>query len=224
MKTKSEAIERINLLKQKADDALNQSSRGTIHDFVPPSSYNGFRSQTLSFLRQLLGDGHTYTREFNSVVSEGEVYITNVEGGKAILESLEQDIQNDYLKSLKELVNAEIFSDFIEMAQHLLENDYKDASAVIAGAVLEEHLKQLASANGIPVTDIKNDKVISKKASLLNADLASKAAYNKIVEKQVTGWQGIRNAAAHGKYSEYTKEQVHLMIEGILDLIAKHPA
>jgi len=32
-------------------------------------------------------------------------------------------------------------------------------------------------------------------------------------------WLGIRNSAAHGKYSEYTKEEISLMLQGIRQFI-----
>jgi len=37
-------------------------------------------------------------------------------------------------------------------------------------------------------------------------------------------WLDIRNNAAHGKYSEYSDEDVDLMIKGILNFIASNPA
>jgi hypothetical protein len=39
------------------------------------------------------------------------------------------------------------------MAQHLLEQNYKDAAAVMVGGVLEEHLRQLCIAASVPVEE-----------------------------------------------------------------------
>ena len=50
---------------------------------------------------------------------------------------------------MKKLVSAEIFSDFLEMAAHVLEQDYKDPAAVMIGTVLEENLRQLCHSAGI---------------------------------------------------------------------------
>ena len=45
--------------------------------------------------------------------------------------------ENSY-GSLEELLPV-VFGDFLEMAQHLVDNGYKDAAAVVAGSTLEVH-------------------------------------------------------------------------------------
>ena len=69
--------------------------------------------------------------------------------GIEILKSIKAEIQNGWFQSYKGIISSEIFSDFLEMASHLLDNGYKDASAVMIGGVLEEHLRQLCVTNGI---------------------------------------------------------------------------
>ena len=46
-------------------------------------------------------------------------------------------------------------------------------------------------------------------------DLKEAGVFNEIYAKQLRAWADIRNAAAHGQFEEFTKEQVALMIEGI---------
>jgi hypothetical protein len=65
-------------------------------------------------------------------------------------------------------VAAEVFTDFIEMAEHLLEQGYKDPAAVVAGSVLEEHLRQLCHKNAIDtVTVDSSGKANPKKPTCL---------------------------------------------------------
>lgn len=123
---------------------------------------------------------------------------------------------------MKDLVTAEIFSDFLEMAKYLLDENYKDASAVMIGSVLEEHLRQLSIRNGIPAEVLKDNKKVAKKADTLNSEIASKNVYNKLEQKNVTAWLDLRNKAAHGKYSEYSKQQVEIMYLGVLDFISRN--
>lgn len=59
------------------------------------------------------------------------------------LDALYRDIQGDYIKTLSELIHADVFSDYLEMSEYLLKEGYKDAAAVIAGSTLEEHLRTL---------------------------------------------------------------------------------
>lgn len=137
-----------------------------------------------------------------------------------IVQALLNDLQKGFTNSIEELLHANVFSDFIEMAEHLVNNGYKDAAAVITGSTLEVHLKQLAVKFGIQPD--RGGK--PKKADMLNSELVKTDAYSKLDQKSVTAWLGLRNDAAHGNYSEYDKSQVNLMIEGVRNFISRNPA
>jgi hypothetical protein len=137
-----------------------------------------------------------------------------------ILATLLEDIAAGRLATVTELLHADLFGDFLDMAQHLLEEGYKDAAAVMAGGVLEEHLRKLCAKFGVPATT--NTK--PKKADAMNADLAGALAYPKSDQKNVTAWLGLRNDAAHGNYAAYKLEQVVLLIQSIRDFITRVPA
>ncbi|MEQ9286493.1 MAG: hypothetical protein RIG77_06270 [Cyclobacteriaceae bacterium] len=188
-------------------------------DFISYVEYRemkGFSTSSLSFIEKLYGRNHTYYQNFNEVM-KGDQHPDYTRGGIEILQSIKSEIEDGWIYSVKELISAEIFSDFLEMAEHLLTKKYKDPAAVIIGSVLEEHLRQLCIKNNIKITISKNDSEITKKADRLNNDLASAEVYNKLDQKSVTGWLDLRNKAAHGKYSEYELSQVELMYNGVLD-------
>ena len=105
------------------------------------------------------------------------------------------------------------------MADYLLEEGYKDPAAVLAGGTLEEHLRKLCQKNDI---EIMKDISHYRKADSLNADLAGANVYSKLDQKSVTAWLDLRNKAAHGKYDEYTKEQVALMVQSLRDFISRN--
>jgi len=133
-----------------------------------------------------------------------------------------EDMAGGWLQTTKGLVSAEIFSDFIEMAKYLLDEGYKDPSAVIMGSVLEEHLRQLCHKHKID-TEVVTSKGgrVPKKADVMNSDLVKATIYSKLDQKNVTAWLDLRNKAAHGRYDEYTKEQVSLMLQGIINFLAR---
>jgi putative aminopeptidase FrvX len=91
---------------------------------------------------------------------------------------------------------------------------------VIAGSVLEQHLRNLAAQHGISVMAGAN----YKKAETLNADLTKVEAYGKTEQKAVTALLGRRNDAAHGNYSEYDHKDVHVAMEGIRAFMTRFPA
>jgi hypothetical protein len=143
----------------------------------------------------------------------------NTLGG--IIKALKNDYENDFMNSYYEIIHADIFSDFLEMANHLLEKNYKDTAAVIAGGVLEVHIKKLCQKNNIDLMSLDNKP---KAIDTLNAELVKAGAYSVSDQKNVTAWYGLRTDAAHGRYGEYTKEQVALLIQSLRDFITRNPA
>ena len=143
--------------------------------------------------------------------------------GKNILNSVKKELEDGWVFELKDLVTAEIFTDFLEMAEYFLSEGYKDPAAVIIGGVLEEHLRQLCQKNNIPVTITKGEKEVAIKANQLNQNLAKAEQYNKLEMKNVTAWLDLRNNVAHGKYNEYDKSQVKEMLQGVMGFITRNP-
>lgn len=139
-----------------------------------------------------------------------------------LVKSLRDAVAADQLARIESLVRAETFTDFLSMSEHLLEEGYKDAAAVIAGTVVEQHLRALCSRNSIAT--MQPDGLKWRKAESLNQDLAKAGALTTLEQKQVTHWLGLRNAAAHGEYEKYEAAQVRLMIESITFFMAQRPA
>jgi hypothetical protein len=174
-----------------------------------------------STIERLAPVGSTYRTETDRILKMwGATNSTCLEYLPGILSALRSDIDGGYLQSITELIHASVFSDFLDMAEYLLNEGYKDPAAVLTGGVLEEHLRKLADKYGVPT--VVNARAV--KADQLNADLVRGNAYSVLYQKSITAWLDLRNKAAHGKYTEYTKEQVALMLAGVRDFAAKFPA
>lgn len=213
--------ERINELILFSDKVISTSKYIQFSgDVVNNEFFQEFRSSSLSFLENSFGSQHIFYKEFNTKVKDNYKYCS--EEGRGILKAAKSEIEGGWIFTVKGVVSAEIFSDFLEMAEYLLNEGFKDSSAVMIGSVLEEHLRQLCIKNGIQIERNKDDKLIPKKADLLNSELASSNVYNKLDQKSVTTWLDLRNKAAHGIYSEYTKEQVELMYQGVNNFILRN--
>jgi hypothetical protein len=141
-----------------------------------------------------------------------------------ILEALKFDVENGILTSFEELIHADLFSDYLEMSRYLVEGDYKDAAAVMAGGTLEGHLRQLCIKHNIPLEELTSRGTTPKTGGMLNADLYKQKVYPNADQQQVTAWLAIRNSAAHADYGNYTKAQVELLIQGLRDFIRRYPA
>ena len=220
-------IQRIDQLIQKADEVIQTEERRAIgthvsmHTYVNEGLFHVFRSASLSFLAMTFGKEHIHYVEFNSKADQSKPHCAEI--GRGILSVAREELAGGWLTTTKGLISAEIFSDFLEMAQHLLDEGYKDPAAVMAGSVLEEHLRQLCQKHSIPTETTKQNRSYPKKADALNADLAKKKVYNQLDQKNVTAWLDLRNKAAHGKYQQYTEEQVSLMLQSLSNFMVRVP-
>jgi hypothetical protein len=135
-----------------------------------------------------------------------------------VLKALRDDYQAGRLQTFKERVHSDTFSDFLEMAEYLLEDEgLKDPAAVLAGGVLEQHLRELCAKHSVPTAP-------KAKLDSMNSDLVKAGVYGKNEQKQVTAWAGVRNSAAHAQYDDYSAETVRLMVQGIRHFLSSYPA
>ena len=208
-------IERLDKLILLGEQVIASASR--VNNYVDHKLLAQYRTSVQSFLSNLFGDDSPYNVEFKAQITDQLPSTTEM--GQGILQGAKEEILNGGLINIKKLVTADLFADFLEMAEYLLSEGYKDASAVMIGSVLEEHLRKLCDANGISTINLKDGK--PKKADLLNAELVGQSVYDKLDLKNVTAWLDLRNKAAHGKYSEYNLDQVENMLSGVTEFITR---
>ena len=172
-----------------------------------------WRSQALVCLGQVFGASHTYTEGFRSE-TESDGHTRSARTGLGILQAALKDVEQGHLTSLQDMATAEVFSDFLDQADHLLEHGYAAAAASLAGAVLENGLRSLAERNGIAVK-ARDD------LSALNSKLAAKSVYNRLRQKQLAVWIDVRNAADHGRFDEFTEGDVADVVKRIRNFLAE---
>ena len=131
------------------------------------------------------------------------------------MKAAKEDIEGGYLKKLEDLVAADIFTDFLEMTEYLLEQGYKDPAASLIGAVLEDGLRKIAKNSGITLKSKEN-------ISSLNHKIAGAQIYKRLAQKQIEVWNEIRDNADHGKFSEYNADSVKDMCSGVRDFLEKY--
>jgi hypothetical protein len=158
-------------------------------------------SQFLESWRKVLSN-----KSFTNMHSNHYEHVSELAG---ILRAVQHDVKSGLMRNLRGLLQAEIFADFLEMAEHLLHEGYKDAAAVLLGAVLEDSLRKLAATHNVPVTS-SGGKALT--IDPLNVALAKAGAYGPLVQKQITTWANLRNDAAHGHFEKYDQDQVKQML------------
>lgn len=113
------------------------------------AAFDGWKTQVQNYLINLVGPDHIYYLNFdNAVVGR---YDFNVGRALEILRALDEDLQRGFLVRFETLISADLLGDFLTMAAHLVDNGYKDASASLIGAVLENGLRRIAVNNRIKI-------------------------------------------------------------------------
>lgn len=133
---------------------------------------------------------------------------------KGVIEAAFNDYKDGFA-NLDSFVRAEIFDDFLSMAEYLLEQGYYVPAASLAGGVLEDSLRKLCDKNNISYPE-------KTKINSLNTDLAKATIYSALVAKEITAKADIRNNADHGKVNEFTQQDVKSMIEWIRRFIIEY--
>jgi hypothetical protein len=138
-----------------------------------------------------------------------------------MLEALRDDYATGGMRSVAELVHASLFDDLLEMASELQLKGFHAPAAVLAGSVLEEHLRKLAAKHGISVRDARNRP---KSVEALGVELVKAQIISEPRRKIIGGWYGQRTEGAHGRVENVVPDEVPRMIEGIRDFVANYPA
>ena len=217
--TNEQLLARVDHVIRVGTDALTKRYDMNGLEMIDGAVYHQFRSAALSVLTAIFGSGHPFYREFDTKITSNRPAV--VQSGLGMLRAARDEIAAGWLSSLAQLVTADIFADFLEMAEHLLSENYKDPAAVVIGSVLEEHLRRLAAIRGISTTIEKDGRTLQKKADTLNSELAKAGVYGKLDQKNVTAWLDLRNSAAHGHYTDYTTDQVKLLLQSVADFTGR---
>ncbi len=211
-------------LLQEFESLAKRSRHDDLSD-LPQVDRQAVASKAIAAIHRIAGSTSSYAKQVDRVIETNPSLHQHLPLAMGVVRALRDDVRNGLLRSLVELVHAEVFADFLEMADRLRAAAYKDAAAVLAGSTLESHLRSLCQKANVPTDVPKADgTTTSKKAEAMNADLAVSGVYSKLDQKSVTAWLDLRNKAAHGKYAEYTADQVALLVSAIRDFVTRHPA
>lgn len=93
-------------------------------------------------------------------------------------------------------------------------------AAFLAGASLEDALRRLCDARGLPY-DVQRTS-ISKLQSVLFQPSKQIEVLSASENKQITAWGDTRNKADHGKFSEIIHSEALAMVLGVRSFIDKH--
>lgn len=130
---------------------------------------------------------------------------------KDILESIDQLIDSR-LYQLENVIQYHLFSDELKTAEELLKNNFIRVAGVIAGVMLESHLKSVCMTHQLK---------LGKKDTLANfiQHLRSINLIDAITDRKLQRLSDIRNLCAHQKNREPEKVEVQELILGVKQIL-----
>lgn len=222
MDTNEKILHRLNELIKAGDNILFMLRYHSSKVETQPSFFGSQSVQDLlqwamsvqNLIVRIFGDKSVHAQLLKRLCSP-EICLSDADKIQGILKSVKDDLEHDCLFELKSLIEAEIFDDFLEQAEYLIQAGYYQPAAVIIGCVLEDGLRKLCERAEVELPD-------RPKLDWMNAQLVKKNVYNKLIQKQITANAEIRNKAAHGKWNEFTKEDVIRFLDWTRDFMSRH--
>lgn len=123
---------------------------------------------------------------------------------EGVLYAIKFEIENNLLQTLDTQSKGEILGDFISLAKQLLNEDYKDAAAVLSCGALEDLMKKFADKVGLNVADEDLSSIIN----LLKSKSYIKGAQSGVVQSYVQ----LRNKAFHAQFDKIQSPEVASLI------------
>ncbi len=202
----------------------DQSTFAGIVEYIDHNAANTWRTNCFNLLSQIKPKDDYAFVSINSPWKGMDSHKDRAEKILSFMRAIKEDFQKGFLDSLSEQIEAALVCDYMSMAESLLNDpDAKKTgtdhipAAVLAGATLEHALRTLCDRNGISTQKGGGD---FKTLNPLIDDLKAAALFNELKAKQLRSWADIRNAAAHGRFKDFSRDDVSNMIVGINQFLA----
>lgn len=123
----------------------------------------------------------------------------------SVISSLIKDADAGLLASVADQARAEAFDDFLDHANHYLQNARKQEAGVIAGVVFEDALRRICRKLAIVEKGQKVDALIS--------ELATRNELTPVKAKRARAAADVRTKATHAQWDEFELDDVRSTIE-----------
>ncbi len=144
----------------------------------------------------------------------------------AYVKALDESYRAGMVEAAVRAVEAEVTTDYMTQAENLLTGAGTGQfahvpAAVLAGAILEDRLRRLCLRQNPPIS-MRRGNNQQKTLNDFIDDLKRAGVYNEVKAKQLRAWADIRNAAAHGEFARFNRQDVEAMIAGVKTFLADY--
>lgn len=197
---------------QMVDDGSSESR-------MDEADLQAFSTSALAAIERVAGRESEFYRELPAkpkrlaVPGYDDSYLSALTG---VLIALRRAVAGGLLVRLERRVRSNVYDDFLVQARELLDGKYHVAAMVLAGGVLEDHLRKLCEARSLAWTGAGS---LSKYNDLLRDKVYDQAAWRRI-----QALADVRNMAAHGQGAEVRADDVRDALGYVGRFLADHPA
>jgi hypothetical protein len=132
-----------------------------------------------------------------------------VAGALGTVRALRDAVSGGHLAGMEARIRANVEDDFLEQATALLESGYHVAAMVLAGGVMEDHLRAACAVRSLSWNGAGS-------LSKYNAALYKADAFDKPTMHLIDSLTALRNSAAHGG-----EQAAMLKVEDVADAIKR---
>lgn len=209
--------------RQKSSNALTGANTYQHYQLASIPEFYEWRTSCIAVLDQVVPSS-SLLRTFVNGLHKRQNEPSQVDAIVGFLRSVRKELEASSLDSLALQIEAEVLSDYLDQASAVLAGDRDEpnhiAAAVIAGASLERCLRTLCGTLS-PPEPTSNDKGAPLGMSALIDALKRRAAFNELQAKELRAWAALRNAAAHGQFSDFNRQQVETMVAGVVRFVTQ---
>lgn len=191
---------------------LVQLGRGATNQWIPDKArLSSALVRAENIIHAAFGQDGPHAKHLAKTLEavEGQAY--DVEPVIGVLDGARDDLESGFLQRQELLIAGEVFDSLLQEARHLHDTHHSDAAAILGRVVLEDALRRMAAAAGL--SDIAA-------AAAANDALKKAGSYGQPMWRQIQAWLDIGNAAAHGRFADYSPDQVNSMLLGIEQFLA----
>ena len=187
-------------------------------------SYMSWISRVGNLLNEVL-PSHSPVRKSLEQLRKTSTRPKEFVGVMGILDGVMKDFDSCLFNSMRHQISNLISMDYLELAANILDDKSSaDVShipaAVLAGATLEKHLRDLCVDSKPPIPIAKPSGKRKCMNDLID-DLRRQDVFDETYAKQLRAWTAIRNDAAHGNVANFDRKQVEQMIDGIGEFLKR---
>jgi len=220
MKNQDELIAKLSTIIHAGEHVLTtETGEGQQKSLVNEIKFHDFRISALSYLGRVFSQESTYYQAFKSEVSHPTASRTR--RGIGMLTSARKELSGDWLETTGGAITREEMTDMLRLARMQQDENHHVAAVIIAGAVLEKHLRNLCLAKGIKLHNDLENRAGPKKGLQLTGEAYKKKLYERQDNKDIISWLELYETAAAGKNDSVTAAQAKTMVSGVLSLLVK---